>query len=229
MYTPYISLSILCNIPLLFKYKLCYTCFSSQSCMFMYVTWLSLQTLVPTLLIIMCVVTINTHYEIQFIDSVQYYVEYLHDIPVVMDCSNRLNNRYKSNMIVCYQTQIISIILHVCSHHKLNYITLFYMTCRHLIPVLLLLLVRAYDSLLYYYSCVRNTYLCHPRAHAYSIQIFLFLRYEVIRYYLTVLLIIIYSTNEYINQVEFYAAMTFFSSSSALKSLCIFLNVDPRL
>ena len=29
--------------------------------------------------------------------------------------------------------------------------------------------------------------------------------------------------------MEFYAAMTFYSSSSTLKSLCIFLNVDPRL
>ena len=33
----------------------------------------------------------------------------------------------------------------------------------------------------------------------------------------------------YINQVEFYAVMTFYSPSSTLKSLCIFLNVDPRL
>ena len=228
MYTPYISLSISCNIPVLFGYKLCYTCFSSQSCMFMYVTCLSLQILVPTLLIIMCIVIIYTQNAIQFIDNVHYYVEYLHDIPVVMDCSNRLIDIYKSNMMACYQTQIILIILHVCSHHKLNYVTLFHMTCRHLIPVLLLLLVRVYDDLLYYYSCMRNTYLCHPQAHTYDIQIFLILRYEEIRSYLTFLLIIIYSTNEYINQAEFYAAMTFYSTPSTLKSLCIFLNVDHR-
>ena len=176
----------------------------------------------------MCIVIIYTQNAIQFIDNVHYYVEYLHDIPVVMDCSNRLIDIYKSNMMACYQTQIILIILHVCSHHKLNYVTLFHMTCRHLIPVLLLLLVRVYDDLLYYYSRMRNTYLCHPQAHTYDIQIFLILRYEEIRSYLTFLLIIIYSTNEYINQVEFYAAMTFYSTPSTLKSLCIFLNVDHR-
>ena len=177
----------------------------------------------------MCVVIVNTQNEIQFIDNVQYYVEYPHAIHVVMDCSNRLINRYKSNMMACYQTQIILIILHVCSLHKLNYITLFHMTCRHPIPALLLLLVRVYDDLLYYYSLMRNTYLCHSQALTYSIQIFIILRCEGIRSYLNFLLIIIYSTNEYTNQVEFYAAMTFYSSSSTLKSLCIFLNVDPRL
>ena len=88
MYTPYISLSISCNIPGLFRYNLCYPCFS---CMFMYVACLSLQILVPTLLII--IVIIYTQNAIQFIDNLQYYVEYLHDIPVVMDCSNRRINK----------------------------------------------------------------------------------------------------------------------------------------
>ena len=32
----------------------------------------------------------------------------------------------------------------------------------------------------------------------------------------------------HINQVEFYATMTFYSTPSTLKSLCIFLNVDHR-
>ena len=76
---------------------------------------------------------------------------------------------------------------------------------------------------------MRNTYLCYPQALTYSIQIFLILRYEGIRYYLTFLPIIIYSKNEYINQVELYDAMTFYSTASTLKILCIFLNVDPRL
>ena len=76
---------------------------------------------------------------------------------------------------------------------------------------------------------MRNTYLSHLQAHTCGIQIFLILRYEGIRSYLTFLLIVIYSTYEYINQVEFYVAMTFYSTSSTLKSLCIFLNVDHRL
>ena len=123
MYTPYISLSFSCNIPVnvLFEYKLCYTCFSSQSCMFMYVTCLSLQILVLTLLIIMCVVIIYTQNAIEFMGNVQYYVEYLHDIPVVMGCSNRFINIYKSNMMACYQTQIILIILHVCLRNAMTF------------------------------------------------------------------------------------------------------------